>query len=170
MYVMVRWEELSEYLTKPINFISKVIWEWMSDLLFFIYLEIIKIKYALMNFLIIILRGVIRVIIYLAIIYFLLSIFGIDYSNSQIIIELLSKILKYFNDNAGAIQAIATIVLVIITARYAGITHRMLKLENKRYYIERERHFDERNEIQKKEAEERDKEYKSNIGIRKRRL
>ena len=165
--VMVTWDELSEFLTNSILLILNAIWNWMTDMLDFIFLEIRNVIVEMIYFIIIILRGVFKGIIYLGIIYFILWVFdfetAIDYGNSQIIIEPLSKIIKYLNDNGGAIQAIATAVLVIITARYVAITHRMLKLEEKK-------HFLERMEIWKKEAKEREREreYKSNIGIRQR--
>ena len=173
---MGTWEEFSEYLAEIISSFLEAIKEWMFDLLRFIVFEFFNVIFEIIYFIKFILRGVFKVLIYLGIIYYFVLIFGfettIDYSNSQIIIELLRKILTFFNDNGGAIQAIATVVLVIVTAKYARITHSMLELQSRRYYLEQEKMFLKRQEIRKKENEEREKkskEYENNIGLRKRR-
>lgn len=136
---------------------------WM--LIEFIYFEI---KFAFNNIYytaIKIAKGIFRVMIYLGIIYFLLSIYGLEdvknYINSQ-------KVIGYFNNNNGAIQALSTTILVILTAWYANITHKMLILESRKYSFEYDKYIKEFIEKEDKERKRKYNENEHHIGIKKR--
>lgn len=169
------------------KFLEKINYEFrrrIRKLNRYIYYEIL---FAILNIyytVIEIVKGLFRGMVYLVIIYILLLIikhfvllrYSLEdvekYINLQKPIELKDEILGFLNYNSGVIQTLSTTLLIIITAWYANITHKMLNLEHKRYSLEKEKRHEEREENykkQKKETEEKpDEEIISRRGIRKR--